>query len=316
MRLKYSYYLLTETYSSLKKIEYFKPTIMDVFLGEKNTFFIYDYEKLISNLNNIQKLSILEQPVAKLLHLIKNGEYDDFDETLLLKEADDFHDFKHTVDVLKKKLKLLIDFCDELNLVSKTSGFDVKMPPTQDLNEFSENINLLSKAISQCPYLISDTEKIVLNKTDIGSIWFEFAVNSVITSGILLNFAIIIDKCIKIASHRLVLKQQEEEYRAAQFKNELLKDLIDNNKKITAALIDTQIKQLQEELPNVQLKGDDAERVRFSIETIVNLMDKGMEFYASIDSPQEIKDLFPTSDELNFLPKQKEKLLKEKNPQE
>ena len=54
----------------------------------------------------------------------------------------------------------------------------------------------------------NDDEKIVLKKTDIGSIWFEFAV---ITSGgivILSNLSKIIDKCIKIAvqTHTSTLK--------------------------------------------------------------------------------------------------------------
>lgn len=316
MRLKHSYCLLTEAYNSLQEIQHIKTvSIKHIIFGEKNTYFLPNSAKLISDLDNLKKIAVLSRYADSLLHLINDASYDDDDECIYLSEEENT-DFEDTLYSLKNKIELLIKFCDELNLVSKTSGFDVKMPPTQDLNEFSENINLLSKAISQCPYLVSDTEKIILNKTDIGSIWFEFAVNSAIASGILFNFAVIIDKCVKVASHILVLKEQEEEYRSVKLKNELLKDLIDNNKKITAALIDTQIKQLQEELPNVQLKGDDIERVRFSLETIVNLMDKGMEFYASIDSPQEIKDLFPTSDELNFLPNKKEKLLKEKNSQQ
>ena len=32
-------------------------------------------------------------------------------------------------------------------------------------------------------------------------------------------------------------------------------------------------------------------------------MEKGMEIYASIDSPENIKELFPTSDEMTLFPK-------------
>ena len=64
-------------------------------------------------------------------------------------------------------------------------------------------------------------------------------------------------------------------------------------------------------LPTIEIKDDGNERVRYTLDTLVKLMDKGMEIYASVDASQEVKDLFPTSDELIFLPKPR-KLLEDK----
>ena len=80
-------------------------------------------------------------------------------------------------------------------------------------------------------------------------------------------------------------------------------------------MLDECIEELRREIPDVELNKEDEQRVKYSIETISKLMEKGMEIYASIDAPTEVRDLFPASEELSFLPQPK-KLLMDSNETE
>ncbi len=200
-------------------------------------------------------------------------------------------------------VEAIIDFFEAAEFEQIESGFDIKMPQTEDFSEFAKNIELLDKAISQCPYLNNNDEKIVLKKTDIGSIWFEFAV---ITSGgivILSNLSKIIDKCIKIKSHYITVKQQEEKLRQLKLQGDVIETVVNAYKKSTDELINQCVAELNKEIPDVSIDNESKGRVKYTLENLSKLMEKGMEIYASIDSSQEVKDLFPTSDEMKFFPK-------------
>ncbi len=209
------------------------------------------------------------------------------------------------------QVNTIITFCDSVGFSENKCGFDVKMPPTDDFDDFSKNIELFNKALNQCPFLCVENEKIKLEKTDIGSIWFEFFIIATGSSIILANLAKIVDKCIKIMSHYKTLKIQEELYQKAKLGTEQMKNLVECNAKIMETLTDECIKELKEEIPNIEIKDDGNERIRYTLDSLVKLMDKGMEIYASIDASQDVKDLFPTSDDLIFLPKP-QKLLENK----
>lgn len=210
------------------------------------------------------------------------------------------------------QVNTLLSFFESVGFSENECGFDIKMPTTDDFDEFSKNIDLFNKALNQCPFLCIENEKITLKKTDIGSIWFEFFIIATGSSIILANLAKIVDKCIKIISHRKTLKQQEELYRQAKLGTEQIENLVECNKKVITALTDECIKELKEEIPDIEIKDDGNERIRYTLDSLVKLMDKGMEIYASIDASQEVKDLFPTSDDLILLPKPR-KLLENKD---
>lgn len=202
-----------------------------------------------------------------------------------------------------EQIGIIIDFFEASEFDAIEQGFDIKMPPTDSFDEFAKNIDLLNKCINQCPYLNVENESIILKKTDIGSIWFEFAVIATGTSVILFNLAKLVDKCIKIKSHYITTEQQKENLRKLTLENDVLETVIQAYDKKTNEVVDACIDELKQDIPGVKLKNEDIARVRFSLETLSQLMKKGMEIYASIDAPNEVKDLFPTTDEMTFFPK-------------
>lgn len=306
MRMKYVYHLLKR---NLETIENFQ--------------MVNDPYKIGNSTTNRGKVFNWQECRLAFLEIKRIPMFNDFctmvlENSFFATEKDEFYIPYDTYQKIQKDYNLftiqvntIISFFDSVGFSETEYGFDVKMPPTEDFDEFSKNIELFNKALNQCPFLCVENEKIKLKKTDIGSIWFEFFIIATSGSILLVNLAKIIDKCIKIMSHYKTLKQQEELYKKAKLGTDQIKTLVECNTEIIKTLTDECIKELKEEIPNIEIKDDGNERVRYTLDTLVKLMDKGMEIYASIDASQEVKDLFPTSDELIFLPKP-QKLLENK----
>lgn len=228
------------------------------------------------------------------------------DENLMKKDSfkmdnDIYNSFIKHIENLLTKMEGIIEFLENMGLDHKQSGFDIKMPPTDDFNEFAKIIDTLQKIFNQCPYLNVEGESIKIDSVDIGSVWLKFAVVATSSTVLLSNLATLTDKCVKIRAHYATTKQIEETYRQMKLGNDLLENVVKANEKAYELMIDKSIDELKDEIPNVELKDDDETRLQFAIDNIVKLMDKGMEIYASIDAPPEIKDIFPMEDDMESL---------------
>lgn len=298
MRMKYVYYLLKRNLGTLENLQ-----------------LLNEPYKIGNSTINRGKVKNWKSGRLAFLEIKRISMFDDFctlilDDSYFATEKDEFYIPYETYQKINNKfnhfmvqVNTIISFFDSVGFSETECGFDVKMPSTDNFDEFSKNVELFNKALEQCPFLCVENEKIKLKKTDIGSIWFEFFIIATGSSIILANLAKIVDKCIKIMSHYRTLKQQEELYRQAKLGTEHMKNLMDYNKKVIDALTDECINELKNEIPNIEIKDDGNERIRFALDSLVKLMDKGMEICASIDATPEVKDLFPTSDDLICLPK-------------
>ena len=301
MRMKYMYYLLKENYAALENFKLSYDTYK-VANNSYNRGIVENWEEAQVALRNVSVISSINNVCSMIL-----------DNPFFIKKNDYFYIPYETYQEIKPQYKIflehisaIIDFCEAAGFGTIEKGFDIKMPSTEDFDEFSKNIELLNKSISQCPYLKVDNEKITLVKTDIGSIWFEFGIIATGASVLLLNLSKIIDKCIKIKSHYITVKEQEENWRRRKLDNDMIETLVEANKQMMNSVLSEAVEELKQEIPEIKLKGDDEERMKFSLNTIANLMEKGLQIHASIDSPPEVKELFPTSDELiSFLEPQK-----------
>lgn len=297
MRMKYMYFLLKENYEALEE---FKIESEQYRIGatSHNRGIVANWIPARSALLNVSAIPTVKEMCYSIL-----------DNIYFAQEKDSFAIPYDVYQELAPKYKLfliqvkaIISFYEDAGFESVEQGFDIKMPPTDDFDEFSKNIENLNKAINQCPYLKVDDETIKLKKTDIGSIWFEFIVIATTGSVFLTNLAKLVDKCIKIKSHYNTVKQQEEECRKLKLKNDIIESLKNSYEEMSKAVIDNCIEELKQEIPDVKLGNEEVGKVKYSLETISKLMEKGLEIYASVDAPQEIKDLFPTSDEMLSLP--------------
>lgn len=210
---------------------------------------------------------------------------------------------------IKTALEGILSMYEAQGFEDTVNGFDVKMPPNITLGNFSKCVKDLDTSFSQCPILKFDECQIKFSGVDKGSTWLIFTVigTAVGITYILKNIAELVDKIIIIRSHRITYKQQEEELRKAGIANDYIDDLTAVHSKI---LKDLQEKMIEELCSSHDVaEPEERERVRHSFDLLSNWIAKGMEFYPSIDSPQEIKAAFPAI-ETQALPDTVLKMLK------
>lgn len=195
---------------------------------------------------------------------------------------------------IKSILLTMQSMCKALGVDLDSCGFDIKLPPNMTLSELSECTKDLNHIFTQCPLLHSDDEQIQFRGVDVGSMWLTFAIIGVgVTTAfyILNNIAAMVDKIMIIRSHAAACQQQEELIRQAKLKNDMLQTIVDANKQAIKMLT----RQVAEELAaeNGVTSHDDIAHIEGSLSMLKEWVDKGLEVYAAVDAPKEVKAVFP-----------------------
>lgn len=94
-------------------------------------------------------------------------------------------------------------------------------------------------------------------------------------------------------------------------KNEVSQETIDAFKKMKSLTLKTYVDELQSEIGAVADPEEEA-KVAKSLEKLSDLIDKGVEIYSSIDTPEEIKVLFPFNEKQALLSESAVKYLEDK----
>jgi len=204
------------------------------------------------------------------------------------------------------KMHVIISLYESMGLDNSKSGIDVKLPQCNSLSEYILYLKELDFIFNRCPFFNVNDESIVFNSVDVGSTWVKFAVKlaaGATTATIVINnFATVVDKSVQVRSHYVSLKQQEQLLRKQNIENEALEIVLNSYKVLQKQYIQDAIKDLKELNPEVEFKDGEEEDVAGQcIEKMIALLDKGVEFYASIDAPEEIKVLFPPLDKYEKL---------------
>lgn len=261
------------------------------------------------SLDSLKKIECFEKKVERLYSIL-----DDFQ---LKKEvarlsSEDLPNFEKALLDISVSVEMMIDLCDMLEMGKADSGIDVKIPKCDSLKEYMGYLKEIDFMFTQCPYLLHDKEEIKFNNVDVGSHWISFVVLG-ITGGfyILNNLAKIVQKAVAIKSNILVYRQQEEMLKEMQMKNEVLEETVETFKMFKQTLLDSSVSELEDDIGELQ-DGEERDKVKKTLEDMVVLMDKGVEIYSSIETPKEIKVLFPFEKDTAILPDNITKLLEEK----
>lgn len=182
-------------------------------------------------------------------------------------------------------------------------GLNIKLPINENFTDFKANIDDLEFFLTKCPFFQSDEETLKFKSVHNGSILLTFIVigMSVVTGSVILNnIAAFIDKCIIVKSHKLTTQKQMQEIERSNVeqgeKNEIYKYL----EKIYKIEVENALKELEQDL-NYEIKdGDERGRAEQSIEKFNKLIDKGIQIYSTIGSPEETRALFEPL-EMKFL---------------
>lgn len=212
-------------------------------------------------------------------------------------------------------VKTLIDLCDSLEMGEAQSGIDIKIPKCESLDEYMGYLKEINFILTQCPYLLCKDETVRFNTVDVGSQWLSFIVEVSATAAvafyILNNLARLVERAVAIKSNILFLKQQEEMLETMRQKNEVAEDVIDTFKKLKQITMDECLDGLENDIGKTK-DGEERTKVEKTIEKLVFLIDKGVEIYSSIETPNEIKALFPFEKDTALLPNDLLKLIEDK----
>lgn len=165
----------------------------------------------------------------------------------------------------------------------------VKLPIINDFDDLSGVIDKLKKAIQIPSTLPGIEDQIIISNFDSGSKWFELVCKSSITAcfiGSLAWSGAVIYKKYQEA------KLAEQHFKNAQLGTEYFEALVAANEKQLNLLIETEAKLLQ----NEYLKDDDnenLERLKLSVKTMSELIEKGTEIQPALLAPENVSNLFP-----------------------
>lgn len=296
MRMKYMYYLLKNNYEVLDGLV-LETELCYVGKDSYQRGVVNNWLSTKAALGNISVIPSLKESCQEILNIVDefNLKGNNFNISYPLYEQ-----VLSNYETLLIQIEGIISFFEDAGFSENEKGFDVKFPSTKDFSEFSKYMDDFQKFILTCPYLRNDGETVTMHSTDIGSVWVCFAITG---AGLTLlhNLSKIIDKAVKIKSHILTCQQQQEILRSAKLKNDVAQKIIEGLDMYQDLLIKSCADELKEEI-DMPLNGEDEERVRKCLLAMGEMMSKGMEIYASIESPQEVKNLFPENETLQSLP--------------
>lgn len=225
---------------------------------------------------------------------------------------------KKNADIVNQ-INTIINLHESMNLEDTHKGIDIKIPACNELKEYIWYLKEIDFILTQCPYLLCDNEKIRFANVDVGSNWLSFLIEvsagSAITFYIINNIAKLLDKAMILKSHYLSVKHQEETLKIAQKKAELTETEIEIFDTLKKHYMDETVSQLEEEIEPLK-NGEERGKVEKSLEKLTTLLDKGVEIYASLDSPKDVQVLFPEMGETKKLPENILKFLEDKNRQD
>lgn len=252
----------------------------------------------VEALNKLVNVPGLKEATTKLYEIVpifvRNRDVFDLDMTV-------FKGFDKAIRELISGISTIILMYDQMGITQNTDlGFDIKLPQFESIKELSNCIKDLEFIVNQCPFLNVPDGEIKFNSADVGSFWLTFFVVGTATSQLLFNLSKLADAAVKIKSHVITVKQQEEELRSMQLKNGLSSELIDTFRKINKSFVDKAVHELEEDL--VHLKdGEEIDKAGKSVEKLADWMNKGLQIYSTIDAPKEVRDLFPPQEEQSLL---------------
>lgn len=198
---------------------------------------------------------------------------------------------------LQKKVACAISLYETTELQYKEDGIglEVKLPDLNDITELKKHIDDLEFIFTKCPFFQNNDASLKLETVDSGSIWLIFAVacTSVsVGSKFLNNIVSFIDKCYVIRSHSLSCKRQELEIENAKIEQKEKEELLKNINRLYRISVENAIRDLQVITGCPIQDGEEMGRAEQSLEKMTKLLEQGLQIYASLDSPQEVKALF------------------------
>lgn len=214
------------------------------------------------------------------------------------------------------RMKSIIDLCESIGMNEEEKiGIDIKIPTNGDFSNFRKSIDDIDFIFSKCPFFNNDSEKIKFENVDVGSTWITFTIVGIVIAGgsvLMNNIASFWDKVMVARSHKITVKAQELELHKSNIDSQEKEDILRGIVKTYNLAVENTTYEL-EKITGYDIN-DEEERGRAEqcIQKAVDLIDKGLQIYTTIDSPKEVKALFEPL-EMKYLSISKEQKLLTEN---
>lgn len=283
MRLKNIYRILKDFEPIINNIKADK-------IGNTSEYSIKDWESVLEGLGKIKEIEIFKDVRQAIFDV--SPVFSESTKTIKI-TATQVNVFNKWLNELRQKINAIIELCESLGYGKGDSSFEVKLPETNDLKEFSTDINELNKIFQICPFTRGEDSQIELSKTDIGSTWLEFLIKGIGVIPILTALGYVVQSALKIKSMYLTCEQQKELVRGSQIRNNLADDITELYQDMIKSASCNEVKRIEEKL-DMALNPEERVSAEKSIKMLGELMSKGLEVYATLESPQEAQNVFPT----------------------
>ncbi len=276
-------------------VNWAEPQLKEVTFSSPTTMKGYDLENLpalLQLLDSIAPLEFIAQDLDKLqrnvLCIARRSQ------KFCCLDSDVRNALVYRMNTIKGKLEVACDIFESVHcdcFDDTRVGFDVKLPPNLSLDVMEQCVHTLDQIFSTCPILRNQDGTIEFAGFDKGSDWLTFIIHGGAAAALLQALAALIDKAVIIRSHILTTRAQTEQLRTLKLKNDILESMVNGFKEIETALVEKETANLAQDYDIND--PEDMERLRHSTQSLADLMSKGLEIYAAVGSPDDVKAVFP-----------------------
>ena len=218
----------------------------------------------------------------------------------------EYQKFINLFDIVKAKCEAIIDMGNNKIDNDDSNYLYVKLPnKLKDLDELNTITKGLDTTFNQCPILRDTYKEVNFVGVDVGSSWFvlSFVLAGAPIAAKTLNWiADFIKKCNDIRIQNRTIKKMDLEYLISkiEFEKEKKEELLQKVEKGIES--DFKEQYLKEFIDiKIPIKGkiseEDKGKIVHCMSTMIQLLEKGVELYPSINASNELKAAFPKQEE-------------------
>ncbi|RHQ09930.1 hypothetical protein DW981_12445 [Clostridium sp. AM49-4BH] len=306
MRLYNIYYLCNASVDGIRNLNYKQ----NHYANGKSDYTLENWKGAVQSYDVIRKIPFLSNEVKELIDNVPAYVYSDASPKVNNETAEIV---KQSNVKLLAKLEAIIELYQSMDAGESQEGVDIKIPACSTLDEYIGYLKDINFILNQCPMIANSSEQVVFNTVDVGSMWLSLLVKGAVGSHIILNIlAKLSEVSIKFLSDYRVLKMQDEYLVAMRQKNEIGEEVLDTFKKLKETMMDEKVSEFEKECDTKITDPEERDRTARTIEKLAILVDKGVEIYSSIETPDEIKVMFPFTENAPLLPEGLQKLIEAK----
>ena len=205
--------------------------------------------------------------------------------------------FLHKLDIVKAKCEAILNEQEYIN--SEENVLYMKLPEDiSDLKELSNMISNLDISFNKCPILRNEIGIVTFKRVEEGSSWLVLTVGTIVVGSKVLEWiANFICKCneirlqhnnIEISKLDIILKKMEIEEKEIE---RLRKTYESNVEEEIRKICLEKFKEIG--IENIEMTPEDSTKIVHSMKTLIDILERGAEFYPSNEVSEETKKLFP-----------------------